>query len=91
MENSTVYTCETWPETIAAMHSGKTIEINEEVFDYFLEVLPPVHMGYRANLPDGTQVRACFGFAEGYEPVTAFWKQSGKYFCCRTKEINPYV
>ena len=85
-----VYGAEPWADTITAMHSGETIEVTEDVYWYFLEVLPPVHMGYRATLNDGTIQRACFGFAEGWEPVTAFWENPrGRFFCQRTKEMNP--
>ena len=95
----TIHTTEDWAEMLAAMHSGQTIEVTEEVYYYFLEVLPPVHMGYQATLNDGTTQRADFGFAEGMEQVTAFWgKREGcdlnregvvRYFAQRTKEVNP--
>lgn len=84
----TVYTCDTWKDTIAAMHSGEKIEIDEGVFDYFLEVLPPVYMGRTVALPCGETRCVSFGFAEGYEPVTAFWSTKGRYYCQRTAEIN---
>lgn len=49
---------------------GQTIEVDEEVFDYFLDVLPPRYQG-----------RGCFAFAEGAEPFRFFWRRGGKYFC----------
>jgi len=88
-----IYTKENWTETIAAMHSGAVIEIDQDVYWYFLEVLPPAYMGKTITLPDGQ--RADYGFAEGYEPVTAFWQVGAnasptrQYFCVRTQEMNP--
>lgn len=84
-----VYTRENWAEFIAAENRGEQLEVDEDIFDYFLEVLPPVYMYRTVELPNGTQVRTTFGFAEGAEPVTAFWKLDGRYFCQRTKEMNP--
>lgn len=80
-----------WDRFIAAMHSGQQFECDEEMWYYWLEVLPPVHMGRNVILPDGQQLRAAFGFAEGAEPVTVFWKFAGRYFGCRTKTMNPYA
>ncbi len=82
----------------AAMHRelalGERVEMDEELWWYYLEVLPPVHMRYRATLCDGTQKDAAFGFAEGAELVTAFWRDGwngethAKYFAQRTTERN---
>lgn len=84
-----VYSRENWPETIQAMHSGDVIEIGQEIYDYFLEVLPPVYMGRKAKVIDGQDHYVDFGFAEGAEPITAFWSLSGpRYFCQRTAEMN---
>lgn len=80
-----------WDEFIAAMHSGAPVEIDEEMFFNWLEVLPPVHMGRRVTFPDGTTVHASFGFAEGAEEVTAFWREGTRFFCRRTETINPYA
>ena len=100
----TTYTKENWAGLIEAMHSGKVIQVNEEVFYYFLEVLPPVYMGVRRIVGDGTdrrERRVSFGFAEGAEPITAFWSEAtacdsneprsdtGRtYYCQRTPEMN---
>lgn len=82
-----------WTEAINAMRSGQVFECDESFFDYFLEVLPPVHMHYTATLPDGTKQKAAFGFAEGMEEVVAFWSRKDgdrvRHFGCRTNEINP--
>jgi hypothetical protein len=87
-ETRKIHTRENWDELINAMHSGAVIEIDEEVFDYFLEVLPPAYMGRVVTLPCGETRRVAFGFAEGYEPITAFWSAGGRNFCQRTKEMN---
>jgi hypothetical protein len=86
--SDTVYTCADWAATIAAMHSHQRIEIDQEVFDYFLEVLPPVYMGRRITLPGGARCHATFGFAEGTEEITAFWREGDRFFCQRTHEMN---
>lgn len=74
---------------VEAMRSGTPVRIDEEVYWYWLEALPPIYMGREATLPDGRKVRAAFGFAEGREHVVAFWKEGGGYWCCRTDEMNP--
>lgn len=80
-----------WAEFLADLAAGKRVVIDEWIYDYFLEVLPPVYMGRRVTTVDGTVVRAYFGFAEGAEPVTAFWREGGRYYCQRTPQINPYA
>jgi trehalose utilization protein len=47
-------------------------------------------MGRDIKLPNGEMVRANFGFAEGAEEIVVFWMRGGRYFGCRTNEINPY-
>jgi uncharacterized protein YlaI len=88
-----------WAAFIAAMHTGHEVEIDEEMFYYWLEVLPPIFMGrklkYTPANSDTEIERVCsFGFAEGAEPITVFWStgevESGyRYFCQRTKTMNP--
>jgi hypothetical protein len=68
-----VYTKQNWQEMIDAMNSGEQIEINEEVFDYFLGVLPPVFMNQVTMMPNGLPRKIDFAFAEGAEPLTYFW------------------
>ena len=76
-----------WNELIAAMHSGRVIEVEAETYNYFLEVLPPVYIGRKIKLPSGERV-VDFGFAEGCEPITAFWSTGGRFYCQRTAEVN---
>lgn len=79
---------ENWAETLEGLDSGKAVEVSPEVFDYFLEVLPPVFMNKKVKLLDGTEVQADFGFAEGSEEVKAFWKSGGKYYAGQTGMLN---
>ena len=48
-------------------------------------------MNYTATTVSGQSVRASFGFAEGAERVTAFWRENGKHFCQLTNELNPHA
>ncbi len=83
-----------WDAFINAMHSGEVFECDEEMFFYWLGVLPPVWMGRYVHWPDPDNVyrvitvRATFGFAEGIEPITAFWQSEGRYFGRRTSQLN---
>jgi hypothetical protein len=74
-----------------AVETGKTVEVTEQTFDYFLNVLPPVYM-HRLVMIDGVERRVAFGFAEGCEHIVAFWKARGVHgmrcFCKRTSEMN---
>lgn len=76
-----------WTEFIEAMRSGKVVHIDESIFDYFLEVLPPIYMSRRG----ATGRHVSFGFAEGAEEVVDFWKINGQYMCQRSDTINPYA
>ena len=80
-------TMETWDATIAGLDSGKIVQVDQEVFDYFLEVLPPKSMGRRVWTPEGPVVTA-FGFAEGTEAIRYFWRNGdGNYFAWCSGEI----
>jgi len=87
---------EEWQEFIKAMQSGKEFEMDEEMWYYWLEALPPVFMGRQIQWPDPDNdhhtltVRANFGFAEGCEPITAFWRRDGRYYGIRTSIINKW-
>lgn len=94
-----LYQCspEEWREFIEAMHSGEEFETDEEMWYYWLEVLPPVMMHRTLTFvpfgktPDFARtVNIDFGFAEGAEPVTVFWRSlDGKRFIGqRTKTLN---
>ena len=61
---------EEWPNVIARLQvEGRIAEISEEVWYYFLEVLPP-------KLLRGSW----FAFAEGQEPLKLFWRKQGRRY-----------
>lgn len=82
-----IYTKTNWSESIEAMHSGNVIEIDSDIFDYFLGVLPPIYMG-RTMFIGGKNRYVAYGFAEGYEKIVAFWSEGEHYYCQQTKEMN---
>lgn len=77
---------------VAVMRSGEVIEIDAEMFDYWLNVLPPKGM-YEQVTIKGVSRRADFLQAEGWEELTAFWTEGrgegARYFCQRTDIMNP--
>lgn len=79
-----------WKRFIAEKNSGRPFECDQEMFDYWVGVLRPVWMNYTRDIP-GVGERLCtFGFAEGMEPITAFWQEGERFFGCRLlKEIAP--
>lgn len=78
-----------WAETIEGINSGKKVQVSPDVFDYFLEVLPPIFMGKMVEFKDGTKVLASFGFAEGAEKVKVFWMEGQDYYCRQSDMMNP--
>jgi len=95
------HTPEEWQEFLSKLHAGEKIAIDESMFSYFLEVLPPIFMNkYVNDLPgyEGHAMKISFGFAEGAEPITYFWRtldngfgDGCRYFCQRSKRMNPYA
>lgn len=65
-----------WRAFIQVMRSGETFEIDREMYDYWLGVLPPVRWGGVTR--DGQPYD--FAFAEGCDVLTAFWRQGERYF-----------
>jgi hypothetical protein len=67
---------EGWADMIARTTApGRVCEVEEETYDYFLDVLPPRWMG-----PGG------FAFGEGADPIRLFWAaraDGGRRFFCR--------
>ena len=102
MEAIKVYTLEEdFSEYVESLSANEPLEIDAEMFNYWLGVLPPV----RNNAPDrmlmigmggqyhpirggDTFQRFDFAFAEGVEPVTIFWSKGGRYFAMLTEVIN---
>lgn len=75
-------------EFISRRDRGEIVEIDGEMFDYWLGVLPPVGFNGKQNgesmqmtggmggiwtRKDGTPQRFSFAFAEGKEMITVFW------------------
>jgi hypothetical protein len=61
---------EEWGGMIARTTAPHRIcEVDEETYDYFLEVLPPRWMGRG------------FAFAEGGDDIRLFWKTGGRFLC----------
>ncbi len=95
-DNPRIYTKQEWDalqigqtcEFLNAMHSGQRFECDEEMWEYWLEVLPPVWMS-RTVVLDGQPVKTSFGFAEGWDTVCAFWVEKGRYFGQMTTIMNP--
>lgn len=81
------HTPDAWNQFLAARDAGGVVEIDQGIFNYFLDVLPPVYMGRIVEV-GGVMRRVSFGFAEGAETITAFWKEGGRFFCQRTKDMN---
>jgi hypothetical protein len=74
-----------WP----AIDRGERVEIAEDLFNDWLDMLPPVFVNCGVELITGERVRASFGFAEGADPVIACWYTTtdGKrqFFAQKTK------
>lgn len=71
---------EPWKQMIERTSTpGRVCEVDEETYDYFLDVLPPRWMGSRS----------VFAFGEGADHLRLFW-QSGHSRYCRqlTEEEN---
>ena len=63
---------EEWSAMIARTDQAWVVcAIDQETYDYFLEVLPPKYMGHG------------FAFAEGAEPLRYFWPVKPDQFFCR--------
>lgn len=69
-------TQEEWETFLSLRDKGERLEIDESMFDYWLEVIPPVAM----NFPFQERTIS-FSFAEGDEPRTFFWREDGRIFC----------
>jgi hypothetical protein len=67
------------------LQNGKKCEVNEDYYEYFFNVLPPVAYNFTWN---GEQWG--FGFAEGAEHIYAFKKEGDQFFAQKTNLMNPY-
>ena len=83
-----------WQEFIQAMRSGQRIEVDADIYYYFLGVLPPVFSRkWVTYVPgyEGHKMYVDFGFAEGYEEIVLFCsnQQQNRFFCQQSNKINP--
>jgi len=69
---------EEWKEFIVKMNSGEKVLISEDMYYYWLEVLPPIYVGMNWR----------FGFAEGYDYIVDFWKEDEEFYCKRSNKMN---
>jgi len=65
-------TPESWKEFIRLLDNCEIVQIDESMFYYWLEVLPPVYM-HKDQLIDGVSRFCSFGFCEGSDYVIDFW------------------
>jgi hypothetical protein len=66
------------------LDDGKKHKISEEMYDYFLDVLPPVAYDFNWNGEHWG-----FGFAEGADFIYGFKKQGQEFFAQKTTLVNP--
>ena len=75
-----------------AINSNEVCMIDEEMFYYWLEVLPPIYMDKVVDVEiDGIkyQKRCSFGFAEGWENIIDFWANGqGLYWAKKSNRLN---
>lgn len=89
--NPTVYTYDNdFSAFVAVKRSGEIIEIDEEMFDYWLNVLPPKGMRVEVVIK-GVPRRVSFLQAEGFEECTAYWREGARFFAQHTDIMNPYA
>lgn len=67
---------EDWKGMIKALNSGEKVKISENVYYYFLEVLPPKNM-----------FNGGFLFAEGWENLKKFTQEKDEFFAQKTAKV----
>jgi len=82
-----------WEEFLTARDTGEKVEITEAMWCYWGDVLPPVRYRQYVTLVTGERLLIDFGFADGAEVITGFWRQimpdkAQHYFCQLTQEMN---
>ena len=83
-----IYTMQTgsqWQAFIHALRHGERCEVTYEVWEHFLESVPPRFQN-RYFAIDGETRHVDFGTGEGGDPTTYFWRNNYKsnetrYFC----------
>jgi len=72
-----------WWSFVDAMRSGDRVEMDGGMWNYWLNVLPPVYMN---RTIDGRHYS--FGIAEGRDRVVDFWREGGRLYCRRSERLN---
>ncbi|NOT80281.1 MAG: hypothetical protein HOP07_14900 [Bacteriovoracaceae bacterium] len=73
---------EVWDQFLEARDSGEQIEIDQEMYFHWLDILPPLKQG-----------NDYFTFAEDFTCVIRFWQESGRgnqynFYCQNTFRTN---
>lgn len=81
-----MYTFDSFDEFMLSLNRGDRCEINKDLFNYFLDILPPCFMNRGVILCDGSHIIADYGLREGEEVPKAFWRTpDGKFFAQKVK------
>lgn len=84
-QTSAIFTMENRCNVYAPLERGERCEVDQEVYEHFMEVLPPKLFRKYVTVSTGENVLADFGFAEGDGvTIVAFWKVGSSYFAQNT-------
>ena len=75
-----------WQEFLTRRDNGERLRITGDMFQHWMHCLPPKAWKEPVRLANGTHYHPVFGFAEGDEPITAFWQQGHDFYCQKTIE-----
>lgn len=67
---------EEWADFIAAQKSGRNVAIDEDLYNYWCDLLAPRLWG-----PVVQGKRYDFACGEGHNPLVYFWREGERYFC----------
>lgn len=77
----------TWTEFIRAMESGAVYEIDHDLYDHWLDCLPPQAMFVRRVFRGNIVRRVDFVFAEGDGTRIGFWREGTRFFLQAIEEV----
>lgn len=78
----------TWTAFIEAMESGQVYEVDNHLYEHWLDVLPPRAMYVRRVFRGGIVRRVDFVFAEGDGPRIGFWREGDHLYLQRIEEAE---